>query len=181
VTRTRWLGAMGLSLYAAHAGRRALLGHPEHLLWMCHVGVLMIATGLLARAASLNALGTEWLVAGVPLWLADLAAGGEFVPTSVFTHGGGLVLGLAGLRCLGLPRGVWWKSALVLVALAAVSRLVTPAYDDVNLAFSALPASAGPATTLAVAAAAIAVSAAVFFAIERGLLTLGFTTTGTAC
>lgn len=174
MTRTRWLGVVGLLLYALHAGRRAVLGHPEHLLWMCHVGVLMIATGLLARAAALNTLGTEWLAAGVPLWLADLAAGGEFVPTSVLTHGGGLLLGLVGLRCLGLQRGVWWKSAVALVALAALSRLVTPARDDVNLAFSVLRAGAGPVTTLAVIAAALIVSAAVFAAIERGLRLLGF-------
>jgi len=103
------------------------------------------------------------------------------VPTSVLTHGGGLLLGLVGLRRLGLPRGAWWKGAVVLVALTAVSRLVTPAPDDVNLGFSVLPAGAGPAVTLAVTAAALAVSAAVFAAVERGLRTLGFPEVEPAC
>jgi hypothetical protein len=172
--RSRWLGLLGVVLYAGHAGRRALLGHPEHLLWMCHVGALLVATGLLARAATVNAIGTHWLVLGVPLWLADLARGAEFFPTSLLTHVGGLVLGLLGLRALGLPRGAWWTSAGALVLLAALGRALTPAVDDVNLGFSVLPAGAAPATALATAAAALAVSAAAFYAVERGFRLLGF-------
>jgi hypothetical protein len=172
--RTRWLGLLGVLLYVGHAGRRALLGHPEHLLWMCHVGALLVATGLLAQAATVNAIGTHWLVVGLPLWLADLARGAEFFPTSILTHVGGLLLGLIALRALGVPRGAWWTSAVALVALAAASRALTPADDDVNLAFTMLPAGATPPTTIAVAAGALAVSAAAFYAVERGLRLLGF-------
>jgi len=172
--RTRWLGLLGVLLYAGHAGRRALLGHPEHLLWMCHVGALLVATGLLAHAATVNAIGTHWLVVGLPLWLADLARGAEFFPTSILTHVGGLLLGLIALRALGMPRGAWWTSAVALVALAAVGRALTPADDDVNLAFTVLPAGAAPWMAGAAAAGALAVSAAAFYAIERGLRVLGF-------
>ena len=171
---TRWLGALGLGFYAAHAGRRALIGHPEHLLWMCHVGALVVATGLLAQAAAVNTVGTQWLVAGVPLWLADLAAGGAFFPTSVLTHVGGLLLGLAGLKRLGVARGAWWRSAVALVALAALSRAVTPAADDVNLAFSLVPTGAGLATVLTVALAALVAAGTIFYAVGRGLTFLGF-------
>lgn len=171
---TRWLGALGLGFYAAHAGRRALLGHPEHLLWMCHVAALLVATGLLAQAATINGVGTQWLVAGVPLWLADLAQGSEFYPTSVLTHGGGLLLGLFGLRRLGLRRGTWRGSAAALLVLAVLGRVLTPARDDVNLGFSVLPAGSGPGATLLAAVVALAVSAAIFLAVERGLRLLGF-------
>jgi hypothetical protein len=171
--RARWLGLLGILFYVAHAGRRALLGHPEHLLWMCHVGALLVATGLLAQAAGINALGTQWLIAGVPLWLADLARGSEFFPTTLLTHVGGLLLGLVGLRALGLPRHAWLKSAAMLVLLAALSRLVTPAADDVNLGYTMLPVGAGPATAVAVGVAAFAVAAIVFYAMQRGLRLIG--------
>jgi len=172
--RTRWLGLLGVLFYAGHAGRRALLGHPEHLLWMCHVGALLVATGLLAQAATLNAIGTQWLITGVPLWLADLARGSEFFPTTLLTHVGGLLLGLLGVRVLGLARGAWWKSAAALLLLTALGRALTPAADDVNLGFTMLPAAAAPTTALAVGAAALVASAAIFYAVERGLRWLGF-------
>jgi len=176
----RWLGLLGMLFYAGHAGRRALLGHPEHLLWMCHVGALLVATGLLAQVAGINAIGTQWLMAGVPLWLADLARGSEFFPTTLLTHVGGLLLGLVGLRTLGLPHGVWWKSAAALVLLAALSRVVTPAVDDVNLGHSLLPAGAAPATAVAAGTAALGAAAGVFAALERGLRLIGFPE-GRAC
>ena len=78
------------------------------------------------------------------------------------------------LRALGVPRGAWWTSAVALVVLAAVGRALTPADDDVNLAFTVLPAGAAPWMAGAAAAGALAVSAAAFYAIERGLRVLGF-------
>jgi len=181
VAHARWLGALGIAFYAGHAGRRALLGHPEHLLWMCHVAALLVATGLLAEAAVLNAVGTQWLVTGVPLWLADLAAGGEFFPTSVLSHVGGLLLGLVGLRRLGVPRGTWWKSAVLLAALTLLTRALTPASENVNLGFSVLPDGVEPWRRMPVAAAAVAGAALAFLGIERALLGLGFRRTEATC
>ena len=62
----------------------------------------------------------------------------------------------------------------VLRVSPAMGRALTPADDDVNLAFTVLPAGAAPWMAGAAAAGALAVSAAAFYAIERGLRVLGF-------
>jgi hypothetical protein len=66
----------------------------------------------------------------------DLAAGGEFFPTSLLTHVAALVIGLYGAMRMSLPRGVWWKTAVALVGLMLVCRLLTPEAANVNVAFA---------------------------------------------
>src|SRR5262249_56943207 len=68
-----------------------------------------------------------------------VAAGGEFTPTSVLTHVGGLVIGLVGLWRLGMPAQVWWKALLALAALQQLCRWVTPREANVNVAFAVYP------------------------------------------
>jgi hypothetical protein len=79
-------------------------------------------------------MGLVMLGFGVPMWLVGLATGGEFYPTSILTHCGGLAVGIAGLQQLGGLRGDWWKAYLLIVALVAVARLLTPAEMNVNFA-----------------------------------------------
>jgi len=88
---------------------------------------------------TLNGIGTLFLCLGTPLWLMDLAGGGEFYPTSCFTHLGGLAIGLYGARRLGVPGGIWWKAIVALIALILVCRLVTPPQANINVAFAIYP------------------------------------------
>jgi hypothetical protein len=69
------------------------------------------------------------------MWLAGLATGGEFYPTSILTHFGGLAVGIVGLRQLGGLRDDWWKAYVLVVVLLFLSRLLTPAAMNVNFAF----------------------------------------------
>ena len=133
------LGAAAVCFYAAHAGQYVVRRQPEHALWICHLGALLVGIGFLTRQSALNAVGTLWLIVGLPLWLYDLTAGGEFVPTSVLTHVGGLVIGLIGARRLGVPRGLWWKVVLGMVPVCAASRWLTPPSSNVNLAHHVYP------------------------------------------
>jgi hypothetical protein len=107
---------------------------------------------------------------GTPLWLMDLAAGGEFIPTSCFTHVGGLAIGLNGVARLGMPGGTWWKAALALVVLIGVCRLATPAYANVNVAFAIHPGWERFFSSHRVyLASMIAVVSAYFVAVEHAL------------
>ncbi len=130
------LGYAALGCYAIHATFHVLHGRPEDLLWMCHIGAAIVGAGLLVSSPGVNGVGTLFLCMGTPLWIMDLFRGMVFYPTSCFTHLGALAIGLYGVRCLGMPRGVWWKAVAVLAALIAVSRLVTPAHANVNVAFA---------------------------------------------
>jgi hypothetical protein len=135
----KWLGVLALAFYAVHCAWHIRQGHAEDTLWACHVAAALVGVGLLGGWATCVAVGVMWLAVGVPLWLLDVATGGEFSPTSVLTHVGGLVVGLIGLWQLGMPAGVWWKALLALAALQQLCRWVTPAEANVNVAFSVYP------------------------------------------
>jgi hypothetical protein len=134
-----WYGIAALSCYGVHATFHLVHGRPEDLLWACHLGAAIVGVGLIAPSQTVNGIGTLFLCLGTPIWLMDLVGGGEFYPTSLFTHVGGLAIGLFGVHRLGMPRGSWWKTCLALVVLILISRLVTPAAANVNVAFAIYP------------------------------------------
>ena len=102
---------------------------------MCHVGTILVAVGLFTGAPGPNAVGLAWLVLGVGLWVLDLLGGGELLPTSLLTHVGGPALGVYGVRRLGAPAGVWWRAVVGFAALQLLTRAITPAASNVNVAF----------------------------------------------
>lgn len=170
--RTHEVGAAALALlfYAVHGAAAVARGAPEDALWQCHVACLLIAGGLLAPSAAACLAGVQWLALGVPLWLLDLATGGELHETSILTHVGGLAVGLWGARRLGARRGVWWRSLLLLVALLIVTRLATPARANVNLAFAVWPGWEPLFPSHAAYLAMLGLLAAVAFRIAEELL-----------
>ncbi|HSB08316.1 MAG TPA: hypothetical protein VLM38_02305 [Blastocatellia bacterium] len=129
-------GFAALGCYAVHAGFHLFHGRPEEMLWSCHLGAAAVGVGLLSSSAIINGIGILFLLMGTPLWVMYLAGGGEFYPTSCFTHLGGLAIALYGVRRLAFPRGTWWKAVVALVALIAICRLVTPPQANVNVAFA---------------------------------------------
>jgi len=129
----KWPGLLGLAFYAAHGTVHVLRGHPEDLLWVCHLASLAVGIGWLSSSPTANAIGVMWLSFGLPLWALDLATGGEFFPTSALTHVGGLALGVLGVRRFGMPPGAWWKAILALAAVQQLCRWTTPVEANVNL------------------------------------------------
>ncbi|MBL4845732.1 MAG: 1-acyl-sn-glycerol-3-phosphate acyltransferase [Planctomycetes bacterium] len=129
----RWWGLVAYAFYALHAGYFLAHGRPSDLLWGCHMATLGIGTGLLFRSPVFNGLGVLSLVFGTPLWILDFATGGEFFLTSMGTHLGGLALGIAGVRSLGLPRFTWAKLVALTAFLMWISFLLTPASANINL------------------------------------------------
>ena len=130
----RWWGLVAYALYALHAAYFLYNGRPGNLLWGCHMAALGVGTGLLLRSPVFNGLGVLSLVFGTPLWILDFTTGGEFLPTSMGTHLGGLALGIAGVRSLGIPRFTWVKLVGLTAFLMWLSYLVTPVAENVNLA-----------------------------------------------
>lgn len=134
--RRRVLGTLALCFFCVHGGQHALSGHAYEALWSCTLSNALIGLGLLLARPVPAAIGVTWLCMGNLTWLADLALGGELLATSVLTHVGGLTVGVLGLRGLGWPRRAWLWSTAGMLALQQLSRLVTPAAANVNLAFS---------------------------------------------
>jgi hypothetical protein len=129
-------GAAAIVCYGVHAAFHLSRGEPQDLLWACHIAALLVGVGLLIRSADLNAIGLLWSSFGTPLWILDLATGGEWIPTALLTHGAALAFGVYGIRRLGLPRAAAVKATAAFVPLWAITRAVTPPWANVNVAFS---------------------------------------------
>lgn len=130
----RLWGALAVAFYAVHASTHLARGHPEELLWACHLGSLLVGVGILLRSPRLNAVGFLWLCVGNFLWLLDLATGAALLPTSLLTHLGGLLVGGWGLLYFGMPRHSAWLALLGFVLLQQSCRWATPAAANVNVA-----------------------------------------------
>jgi hypothetical protein len=135
------LGAASVCFYAAHAGRYVLRHESENVLWICHLGSLLVGIGLLTRQGTLNAIGTLWLLVGLPLWIYDLVKVGDWSATSIVTHVFGPIIGLIGVRSLGMPKGLWWKSLVGLAPIYLLSRLLTAPEANINLSHRMYPGS----------------------------------------
>jgi len=134
--RSEILGSIAIAGYAIHAGVHLTRGEPQDLLWACHIAALLVGFGLVFRSPTLNAIGLLWSCFGTPMWLLDLAVGGEWIPTALLTHGAAMAFGIVGVRRLGLPRAAAPKAMASFVPLWAITRAVTPAPANVNVAFS---------------------------------------------
>ena len=129
-------GLVGIAFFLIHAGALILTDSYHHLLWSCHLGCLLVGIGLLIPSKWIYAVGSAWMVLGVPLWLQNIQSGGEVMPTSFISHIGGLLLAIYGLRHIEIPRYLWVAATVALFCLVLVTRLLTPPTENINLAFT---------------------------------------------
>lgn len=133
------LGWIALACWATHALVHVRHGTATELLWGCNLGALFIAIGLLLVEPSLTAVGTFWLAAGTPLWLMDLLFGGQWLLTSLLTHGVVFAIGLRSLRDQGPVEGAWWRALLGGALLQQCSRWLSHWSLNVNVAWGIYP------------------------------------------
>lgn len=135
------LGVTALAFYAIHAFvyYTLIAKTPQGALWACHVGCAIVGVGCFLRRALPVAIGTLWLVYGGTVWCIDLATGANLIPTSLFTHVGGLAVAALALRELRWVRGASLAATVALFLLLGVTRLVTPASANINLVFAVTP------------------------------------------
>jgi len=121
--------------FVAHGGNHLRRGEPWDLFWLCNVAPLVLAIGCAIRRPLPVLIALQWLAFGTPMWLLDLATGGGVIWTSFLPHLLCPVVAVVAVRELGIP-GVGWPFASAgMLALFALTRLVTPAAPNVNLAF----------------------------------------------
>lgn len=130
-----FLGLLSVIFFSINLFFWILRGVPSNFLWACHLGALAVGVGLLLRLPLLNAVGVLWLGLGNGMWLLYMLGGGPVFPTSVLTHVGGLLIGILGVRQIGLGKRSWLWAIIILVLLRLVSRQFTPEAENINLAF----------------------------------------------
>ena len=118
-------------------------GDLSNLLWLCNVGLLLIALGLTTSRTNILAVGFFWVLLGTPLWFVDVLSGGSVYWTSYLTHGAGTAVGGWALSKRGLPAGLWWKVPAAFAPLQALTRVATPEALNINLSQRIYPAMEG--------------------------------------
>lgn len=129
------IGVLAISIYVIHGTYNITLQRPECLIWACDLATLLVGLGIIFKLPTMNAIGFLWLSLGVSLWAIDFATGGDYTITSPLLHIGGLMIGVYGIRTLGMARGAWWKALIGLFGLQIISRALTPPEKNANLAF----------------------------------------------
>lgn len=119
---------------------------------MCNIGNLLLAIALFTEQRLLIRVAAIWMVPGVLVWFAyvvptwGMLLTGRFsytelfgVLTSTFAHLGGFAVGIFGLRKVGVEVRTWGYAFLWYFIVQLISRLITPAALNVNLAHSIQP------------------------------------------
>ncbi|HWP43151.1 MAG TPA: hypothetical protein VNO14_07960 [Blastocatellia bacterium] len=136
----RLLGLLPLTFFTAHfvfywtapfySTNRGI----DNMLWMCNVGNLLLAVGLLAGVKWIVRMATLWLIPGLPLWLFEVVRNGGWLFTSFLTHIGGTVVGVIAVWQVRAGRRSWLHALIWYLAMQLLSLLFTSPYWNVNVA-----------------------------------------------
>lgn len=121
--------------FVAHGGNHLRRGEVHDLLWLCNVAPLVLAIGCALRRPTPVLVALQWLTFGTPMWLLDLLTGGELIWTGLLPHVLCPAVGFVALRELGMPRLGWPFASAGMLVVFALTRLLTPAEPNVNIAF----------------------------------------------
>jgi hypothetical protein len=149
----RLLGFLPLIFFGAQAIHYWQIGQLGHTLWMCNIGNLLLAIGMFLGAMELVRVAALWMIPGVPVWFffyvlptwgvvftRNLSGQELFgVISSTLLHLGGFAVGMTALRKVGMDARAWLHAFGWYLVLQFVSRLVTPAELNVNLAYRIQP------------------------------------------
>jgi hypothetical protein len=130
----RLLGLLPLMFFCAHAFYYWRRGEAGHVLWLCNVGNLLLAAGLLLDRPVLTRVAAVWLVPGVGIWYWYVVRPYGFVPSSTAAHLGGLAVGFYALARVRIPRRTWLYALLWYLLVQQVCRLITRPDLNVNVA-----------------------------------------------
>jgi hypothetical protein len=128
-------GLLALFFYASHTVFWIIQEVPSNMFWACNISSVLIGLGWILKKPRMNAIGVQWLVLGNILWGIYLYTTGMFEVTSALIHIGSLIIGVAGVFRMGMPRFSWLHAILILGLVQFISRYITPAAENINLAF----------------------------------------------
>lgn len=144
--RLRLLGILPLTFFVAQAIHYLDIHELGNMLWMCNIGNLMLALGLLLEKPVLVRVAVIWTIPGLIVWCVyvvptwGMLLTGQFtwsalfgVVSSTLAHTGGISIGLVALQKIRMDVTSWLYAFGWYFILQLLSRLFTPAGMNVNL------------------------------------------------
>jgi hypothetical protein len=131
--RFRLIGLLPLGFFLAQTIHYWRYGGLGNLAWMCNVGSLLLAVGILLEHRELIRAAAIWTIPGLPIWIWYVWLNGSPPLSSTLTHVGGLVVGLIVLRRVRMDRTAWLYAFLWYLFMQAVARTLTSPDLNVNV------------------------------------------------
>jgi hypothetical protein len=135
----RMLGGLPLIFFLAQAAHYWRINEVGHMLWMCNICNLILALGLFFDKPVLIRLAAICMVPGLIVWFIYVVLAWGVFLTSTLAHVGGLVVSMIALKRYRMDRTAWRYAFGWYLILQLISRFVTPAPFNVNLAYTVAP------------------------------------------
>lgn len=132
----RILGLFPLAFFFAQSNHYWRINELGHMLWMCNIGNLVLAIGLFLNNALLIRVAVIWMFPGLAVWLVYVALAWGMFFSSTLAHVGGMIVGLVAIRRVGMDQTAWRFALGWYLIVQFLSRLLTPANLNVNVAHS---------------------------------------------
>ncbi len=137
--RLRMIGILPLMFFLVQFVHYLRVGQLSHLLWMCNIGNLLLAIGLFWRIRRLTRVAIIWTIPGLFIWFIYVVLAWGVFFSSTLAHVGGLIVGMFVLRQIGMDRGTWLFAFGWYLLVQLLSRVLTAADLNVNLAHRIQP------------------------------------------
>jgi hypothetical protein len=135
----RLMGLLPLAFFFAQATHYWKINELGHMLWMCNIGNLVLAIGLFLNNALLIRVAVIWMFPGLAVWLVYVALTWGMFLSSTLAHVGGLIVGIFAIRRVGMDRAGWRYALGWYLLVQFLSRLLTAANLNVNVAHAVGP------------------------------------------
>jgi len=109
------------------------------MLWMCNVGDLLLALGLFFRQPVLIRVSVIWMIPGLVIWFRYVVLEWGLFLSSALAHVGGILVGMVALKRVGMDRTAWLYALGWYFLIQILSRVLTSAEFNVNLAHRIQP------------------------------------------
>ena len=133
-TRLRLLGLLPLIFFIAQTIHYWPSNELGNMLWMCNLGNLILAAGLFLDKATLVRLSAIWMVPGLVVWFVYVVLPWGLFLSSILAHVGGLAVSMIALKWYRMDRNAWRYAFGWYLAVQLLSRFITAAALNVNLA-----------------------------------------------
>lgn len=137
--RFRLLGIFPLVFFFAQAAHYWRINQLGHMLWMCNVGDLLLAIGLFLKQPVLIRIAVIWMIPGFVIWFRFVVLEWGLFFSSVLAHVGGILVGAVALKRVGMDGRSWLYAFGWFLLIQILSRLLTSADLNVNLAHRIQP------------------------------------------
>ena len=130
----RLVGLLPLAFFLAQAAHYWRINELGNMLWMCNIGNLVLAIGLFLNNALLIRVSVIWMFPGLVVWLIYVMLAWGMFLSSTLAHVGGLTVGIFAIRRVGMDRAAWRYALGWYLLVQFLSRVLTPANLNVNVA-----------------------------------------------